>query len=316
MRCLKRVLGCIGLGVLVCLCIGAGLFWYYERGVLAHVEGDKRGELVVDGRERTFWLHFPKHIPPTTPTALVIVLHGGGGSGANAAGMSGMSAVADREGFMVAYPDGSGRIKGHLLTWNAGNCCGYALDKQVDDVAFISALIDHLIVDYHADPARIFVTGMSNGGMMSHRLGCELSDKITAIAPVAGALNVTCEPTEPLGVMVMHGTADQHVMYNGGAPQRSVDRQHPRVDASVAAAIEFWVGHNQCGLTATTTTTPPIIMDTYSGCRDGGAVVLITVEGGGHAWPGGQPGSRFGDQPTQALVASETMWAFFAQHSQ
>lgn len=313
MRYLKWVFGCVGVVAVMCLCFGAGGFWLWERSVLANVDGDIKGEIEVDGQERTFWIHLPNHTQPERAAPLMIVMHGGGGSGAQVAGQTRMSEIADREGFIVVYPNGTGGILDNLLlTWNAGNCCGSALENEVDDVAFLSAMIDYMIAEYNVDPARVYSTGLSNGAMMSYRIGCELSDKITAIAPVAGALNNTCAPTEPLSVLIMHGTDDQHVLYEGGAPIKAVDRKHPRVDQSVAYAVDFWVGHNQCDSTPTTTTEGEIITDTYSGCAVGTTVELITIDGGGHAWPGGERGSRLGDEPTTALDASEVIWAFFA----
>jgi polyhydroxybutyrate depolymerase len=143
----------------------------------------------IDGRTRTYLLHTPPGYDRHRRTALVLVLHGATQSPDGAERMSGMSALADREKFLVAYPGGTGRLS-RVPTWNAGNCCGYALTHKVDDVAFIRALIDKLEHDYPVDPKRVYIAGISNGAMMSYRLACELSDKIAAITPVEGAQNV------------------------------------------------------------------------------------------------------------------------------
>lgn len=167
---------------------------------------------------------------------LVLVLHGGGGNAAYAERMTGFTDKARKEGFIVVYPEGTGRQEGQLLTWNAGHCCGYAMANRVNDVAFIDALIEKLIEDYVVDPRRIYATGMSNGGMMTHRLGIELSNRFAAIAPVVATLF--------------------------GDERRP---EHP------VSAIMF----------------------------------------NGHAWPGGQAGSRSGDKPSSSLNGTDVMWEFF-----
>jgi len=149
--------------------------------------GDYEQSLTFGGRERRYLLHLPPSIRGAQPLPLVIVLHGGANTPEMAERMSGMSPKADSAGFIVAYPQGTTTPNDQLYTWNAGTCCGYALDNNVDDVGFIRALIEQLQAEYSIDPKRIFVNGISNGGMMAYRLGCELSDKLAAIAPIAGA---------------------------------------------------------------------------------------------------------------------------------
>lgn len=275
--------------------------------------GDYDQSLVFAGRARTYRVHLPRGIGDEVALALVIVLHGGGGNAESAARMTQMSALADKEEFIVVYPDGTGKLYDKLLTWNSGNCCGYALDQKIDDVGFLRALIEQLQRDYPINARRIYATGMSNGGMMSYRIGCELSDKIAAIAPVAGALNVECKPTVPISVIAFHGTNDQHVLYDGGKPKVQAD-PHPREDQSVAYAINFWAQHNQCAPTPTRVERGNIVHDTYSNCANGIGVELYTIKGGGHAWPHGQRGALIGDVPTREISATELMWEFFKRH--
>jgi poly(hydroxyalkanoate) depolymerase family esterase len=156
--------------------------------------GTESKTLELAGRKRTYLIHPPKGYDAKTPLPLVLVLHGAVQGAANAESMSGMSAKADKEDFLVAYPTGTSRF-GLAPTWNAGACCGYAMTNKVDDVGFLRALIDRLEHDYTVDPKRIFVTGISNGGMMSYRLACELADRIAAIAPVEGAQDIECRPS-------------------------------------------------------------------------------------------------------------------------
>jgi polyhydroxybutyrate depolymerase len=245
---------------------------------------------------------------------LVVVLHGGGGNAASAISMTGMSDEADREGFLVAYPDGSGRAGDRRLTWNAGTCCGVALDQGVDDVGFVRALIAALRRELDVDPDRIFVTGLSNGAQLAYRLGCELSDTIAAIAPVSGSLAApNCAPPQPVSAAIFHGTADQHILYDGGVP-RVQDDWHARDDPPVSSAVAFWVAHNTCPPTPLREQTGNVVRDTYADCTDGTAVVLYTIVGGGHAWPGGQRGTPQGDAPARAPSATNEMWQFFVRH--
>ena len=247
--------------------------------LLALLQSDHDSTLRVAGATRSYILHVPR-VKPKGKYPLVVLLHGGGGNGRQAMRAYGMNEVADREGFLVAYPNGSGR-RDVLLTWNAGNCCGYAMRQRVDDVAFIRAMVAKIDRDYGIDRSRVYVTGMSNGGMLTHRLGCEAADLFAAIAPVAGALNIDCKPRDAVAVAIFHGTADDHVPYDGGTGSKAFE---PRVDRSVSYAVETWRKANGC---------------TRDRCRDGTAVTLFTIEGGGHAWP---------------ASASEEIWKFFAAH--
>jgi hypothetical protein len=154
---------------------------------------------------------------------------------------------------------------------------------------------------------------MSNGGMMAYRLGCRMADRLAAIAPVAGALNEeACAPAAPLSVVAFHGTADRHVPYDGGVGPASF---YPREDRAVSYAVSFWVGQNGCAPTPATETSASgaIVKDAYGGGAGGTEVVLYTIRGGGHAWPGAV-GPVAGDEPTQEISASELMWEFFARH--
>lgn len=274
---------------------------------------DSLQTLQWSGRERTYLFHLPPTNDDAQQLPLVIVLHGGGGDAESAAKMTGMSAKADQENFIVVYPNGTGRLNDRLLTWNSGNCCGYALYNNVDDVGFVRALIAKLQTNYHIDAKRIYATGISNGGMMAYRLACELSDQIAAIAPVAGALNNECAPKRLVSVIAYHGTADRNVLYDGGTPQQKLE-SHPRTDRSVASAMAFWVQRDGCAATPRRDERSNIVRDEYPDCASGSAVVLYTIKGGEHAWPGGDRPSILLDQPTQEISATDAMWEFFAQH--
>jgi polyhydroxybutyrate depolymerase len=275
---------------------------------------DLEQAFVYQGQLRSYLLHIPDAVSTARAARpLVMVLHGGGGNAQNAARTTGMSTIADRENFLAVSPNGSGRLRRMLLTWNAGNCCGTALDEQVDDVGFLNAVIDQVAAHHAVDSHRVYVTGISNGGMMAYRLGCETPWRFAAIATVAGAMNVDCKPTVPLSVIAFHGTADQHVLYDGGVPTKTIDR-HPRVDTPVRQTIAFWTRFDACQA-YTTDTVAEVTTELWSQCASGTEVELNTLDGFGHAWPGGHKGSPLGDIPNASIDASEVMWEFFSRHT-
>ncbi|MFH1013227.1 MAG: PHB depolymerase family esterase, partial [Thermoplasmatota archaeon] len=188
----------------------------------------KTDSIIVDGLERTYCIHVPKGFDEDTSVPLVLVFHGGGGNARNIQETTSFNQKADEEGFLVVYPQGSGTLQNHLLTWNAGFCCAYAYENSIDDVSFIKELVNHLKAQYTINDSRIYATGISNGGIMTYRLGAELSDIFAAIAPVAASIGG--QPTEneslwcipelmnPVSVIVFHGTNDTRVPYEGGRP--------------------------------------------------------------------------------------------------
>jgi polyhydroxybutyrate depolymerase len=271
----------------------------------------------VGGMQRRYVVHVPDGRADSAPAPLVVVFHGGGGNAANAARTSGMGAKADRAGFIVAYPDGTGRRAGAkaFLTWNAWRCCGAALDNNVDDVAFVRAMVADIERGHAVDRRRVYAAGLSNGGMMTYRVACELADIFAAVAPVGGALNTDgCRPSSPVSVVIFHGTADQHVRFEGGEPGTSVDR-HKRVDNSVAYAVDFWKRRDGCEGEPLRSRKGSVVHDAYA-CRDGTAVELYAIEGQGHAWPGGKKGLPSGnlDAPSTEISATDAMWDFFRAH--
>jgi polyhydroxybutyrate depolymerase len=275
-------------------------------------ESKHPGSIESGGRTRTYFVHTPPGYDGTEKLPLVIVLHGGGGNAENAEKMSGMSDKADAANFLVLYPDGTGGVGEHFHTWNSGNCCAYAMKNNVDDVAFLRALLEKLEYEYAVDQKRVFVTGMSNGGMMAYRVGCAMADKVAAIAPVAGAIDASCNPSAPVSVIAFHGTEDENVPYNGGVGKRQIDG--PRDDKSVAYAIDFWVKRDGCNTTPKKLELGTLRTEGYGGCKDGTAVVLNTVVGQGHAWPGGDRIMKPLDKPDPTVKATDLMWAFFQAH--
>ncbi|MCC6156686.1 MAG: polyhydroxybutyrate depolymerase [Deltaproteobacteria bacterium] len=272
--------------------------------------GDHEGTLRFGGDERVFILHVPPGEPPPGGRALVVVLHGGAGNAAQIAKLTGFSHLADRENFLVLYPEGiSARIK-RLAVWNSGNCCGPALDRKIDDVGFLAALLDHVKTLTPCEERRVFMTGLSNGAMMAYRFACERADRVAAIAPVAGSMGAECAASRPVSLLVMHGPADKNVRYEGGTPEKQLD-PHPRVDRSVADAKTYWSMQNRCTGAPTVTRKGNVETEIFSGCADGTRVVIVTLHGGGHTWPGGPRTWALGDAPVRDLGATTAIWEFF-----
>ncbi len=276
--------------------------------------GDHEFRIEHQGRSRTYKVHLPRDFQPGKPRPLVIVLHGGAGNADNAIRMTGMNKKSDEAGFIAAYPNGTGLFKTRVLTWNAANCCGRAKKKNVDDVGFIRKMLEKLEKDYAIDPRRVYVTGMSNGGMLAFRLACEMADKIAAIAPVAAAFNDDpCQPAEPVSVIMFNGTLDKRVPFDGGTgPEATEDR----IDRSVSEAISFWIDVDACDPMSEIhySKDNTVQWEIFSSSKNGTAVVLYTIKGGGHAWPGGRRGYIFADIPTKAISATDIMWDFFVKH--
>lgn len=274
-----------------------------------------RQALRHDGRERTYVLRVPSGVTRTGDRVpLVIVLHGGGGNALNAETMTGFTDKAKAEGFIVVYPEGtSGR--GPLFTWNAGHCCGYAMEQHVDDVGFIGALIDNLAARYPIDRARVYVTGMSNGAMMSHRVGIELSGKVAAIAPVVGAVfGDEPRPRSRVSAIMINGMLDKAVPYSGGLTDGRTRQAWDGTPTKPALhQARFWAEANRCSLTPHIEDRGAYLEGKHD-CPAGTGVTIYTVKDNGHAWPGGKPGTRRADTPSTSLNATDVIWAFFRAH--
>jgi polyhydroxybutyrate depolymerase len=273
--------------------------------------------LTVAGTKRSYEIHVPPGTG-TSPRPLVVELHGGGGNAGAIERQTGFFDLADEKGFLVAAPNGTGRRADRLLTWNAGWCCGQASQNDVDDVGFVAAMLDDIAAHYPLDVDRVYVTGFSNGAMMTYRVGCALADRIAAIAPVSGALDDDgCAPSRPVPVLAIHGTADQNVPYDGGvgtAQENRFPSERGRADRSVADSVGFWVSHDGCPAIPAQRRDGTVIQATYGPCADGSEVVLDSIGGGGHAWPGGRKGRPAADAPATGLDATAAIWDFFARH--
>ena len=275
--------------------------------------GQTSQTLTHEERERNYILYVPDSVNWAQPVPLVFVFHGGSGNAQSAMMMSGFNEIADQSGFVLVYPNGTGRLSDDkLLTWNGGDCCAYAQENNVDDVGFVLAIVSQLESQAVIDHKRIFAAGLSNGGLLSQRLACEAADVFAAVAPVAGTLNLSpCQPAQPVSVIEFHGIADQHIPYDGGkGPDSLVDVAFTSVQDSVA----YWVAANGCGTQPQTSSFDDIKHEVWMGCAKGTAVELYTIIEGGHAWPGGSSGWPGSDKPTQTISASALIWEFFSTH--
>jgi polyhydroxybutyrate depolymerase len=259
----------------------------------------------TDGKTRSFVVHVPQSYDPSKPTPLVFNFHGFTMSPKLEDWLTKMAAKSDEAGFLLVYPQGTGTE----TSFNGGTCCGDASSDGVDDVAFTRRMLDRLEADLCVDARRVYATGMSNGGFMSHRLACEMSDRIAAVAPVSGVnASVACNPTRAVPVLDFHGTADPTVPFEG---------DQARGWLSVPATIDDWARRDGCkGGGVETLARGDVRCTTYGQCRDQAEVTLCTVEGGGHTWPGGTapPWIAGAGKTTTDVVADDLIWSFFQKH--
>jgi polyhydroxybutyrate depolymerase len=265
------------------------------------------GSIVSSGEKREYLLYVPKSYDPRTPTPLVISMHGAGLWGAAQRETSQWNNLADKQGFIVVYPSGIGG-KG-VRVWRAEP--GPGLMK---DVRFISELIDTLKASYNIDSTRIYANGLSNGGGMSFVLSCTLSDRIAAVGMVAAAQTLPwtwCADARAVPMIAFHGTADPEVPYNGGSSWVS-----PRPFPSTPKWAANWARRNGCGANPVESiVAADVTRRAYTNCADDAAVVLYTVQGGGHTWPGGTPLPKwFVGRTTRSIDATSLMWSFFSAH--
>lgn len=279
--------------------------------------GDHARTLEVDGQVRRYLVHVPPQYDPATPMPVVLAFHGGGANADTMVAFSGLNKKADQAGFIVAYPEGSGRLE-RMLTFNAGNCCGHAAARTIDDVAFTRHVLDDLESIANVDRHRVFATGMSNGAMMAYRLAAELSDRIAAIAPVGGPMGTQeCRPGRAVPVMHFHGDADEFAPFAGGRGRGLSGTDF----YSVQHSIDAWIDANGCNPKPTIQRLPDREDDgttvkqvRYGSGRNDSEVILVVIEGGGHTWPGREPRMRFLGVATRDISANDMMWEFFKKH--
>lgn len=263
--------------------------------------------------QRKYLLYVPRSLKTNTPAPLVLFFHGGGGHMEQAAKAYGWRETAAREGFVLAFANGSSVFpRGHLATWNAGHCCGYARDQQVDDMAYVKNVIEDIQTQLSIHPQQIFATGMSNGGMLTYRLACEMADTFRAIAAVAGTDNsINCQPSRAISILHIHAQDDSHVLFQGGAGEDAFrDRSKVTDFTSVPATIQRWQQRLHLPATAVRVLQQPGVYSDRWQSTDGRIQLqLVVTATGGHSWPGGK--AVRGKQPSTAIDANTLIWQFF-----
>jgi polyhydroxybutyrate depolymerase len=275
--------------------------------------GDYRFSFVHDGETREYLVHVPRGYRPDHPTPVLMALHGGGGDADFQADDSHYKLISKSEGagFIAVFPNGYSRLpSGMLATWNAGTCCGAAQKNNVDDVGYLKEVILRLERQANVDRNRVFVTGMSNGALMSWRLACELPTMIRGIAPVEGTDNTAhCNPARPVAVIQFHSLDDDHIPFSGG---KGVKALTDTAFTSVVATQAKWVAIDHAQHAPRRVLTVAGAHCDLHAAKSGGAPVeLCVTDTGGHSWPGGgaQQGRK---QPSMAISANDLMWNFFS----
>ncbi len=284
--------------------------------------GEYTFTLTSGNLERTYQAHVPSSYTPGKAIPVILNFHGGGGDMENARKSTLMDDNADQEGYIVVYPQGTGKTVGKktLGTWNAGRCCGYAEENNIDDVQFVNDLLDDLEKKFTVDTKRIYSTGHSNGALFSYRLACDLSERIAAIAPNSAQDSLDeCTPTRKVPVIHFHGTADPAAVYDGGHCGGRAGGDPGWECSSVPDYLDQWAQQNGCSLTSVVSyQNGDATCKQYKNCD--ADVTLCTIEGSGHTWPGGAyyPNTEFWKKAVGPLShdisANDMMWQFFKAH--
>ena len=286
-----------------------------EEGV-APIQMDYSGSIEVGGLTRTYKIHLPTGYDGKKSFPLVLAFHLGYMQGRDMERLTHLSETADKEGVIVVYPDGYKRC------WAGPGLVNPAQIEGVDDVAFVSALLDKMIDKLRVDQKRVYAVGICNGGFLVQMLGCRLYDRLAAVAVAATAINIEfiewCQVKGRLPIMFFHGTEDTYILWEGGRGQSGRVTLMP-----VRTAVEKWAEINGCSSTPSISYMPDkaddgtrVRREVYPGCQDGTEVVLYLVEGGGHTWPGGW---QYIEEKTigrtcRDIDASQLIWDFFEKH--
>ena len=272
--------------------------------------GDHKRAITVDGSKRTCRIHVPATYDPKKPSAVILALHGAVTDAEIMERFSGLSKTADEYNFVVVYPNAL------LFTWNAGLS---NKNNTSDDVKYLGKLLDDLEGVLNVDKKRVYMVGLSNGGMMTYRAAGEMSERIAAIASVAGTMpDAKFEPKRPISVLHFHGTKDTLVPFNG--PNAKNDSFGIMKFRSVNDTVMSCVKANGCSETPVVTEMAmkqdkvKVLRQEYGKGKDGSEVVLYVIEGGGHTWPGSTLSPPFLGLSTNNISANEIMWEFFKKH--
>jgi len=264
------------------------------------------------GYTRSYLLNLPPNYNDSSNFALVIALHGLAGTASQMERDYKLTAKSNSAHFVIVYPEGvpSDGLLG-IQTWNAGTCCDFAMEHNIDDVQFIRQLIQKLTAAYKINTKKIYATGMSNGAMMTYRLGCELSQQLAAIAPVSGTLLTTqlCQATRAVPLLHIHSALDTKVPYAGG--YGLAQYYFPPVDS----ALKVWAAIDRCNPAPQLVTDAPLYTQTqWINCSGGSTIQRYLTKDGGHSWPGGLQARAGADEPSAAFDATDLIWEFFKKY--
>ncbi|MEK6594098.1 MAG: PHB depolymerase family esterase [Pseudomonadota bacterium] len=287
--------------------------------------GDYRYSITHQSIQRSYLLHLPPQSASGKPLPVVLNFHGAGGNAETQKWYSKMDGAADRDGYIAVYPNGTGGIGGRFLTWNAGSCCGPAAAVRSDDVGFALAVLEDIARRTPLDRSRIYATGLSNGSMMAYRLAAEASERIAAVAGVAGAMTLPdFSPRLPVPVMHIHSVDDQLVLFDGGLGPAFPISNSRTLHASVDNMLNKWLDHNACpdkreiaepvrGRPGSPDAAHTAKRFVWRTCRGDTEVVLWKLEGPGHVWPGGQRDflPELLGTPSAVIDANSEIWNFF-----
>ena len=290
--------------------------------------GDHAFALTHQNLKRSYLVHLPPQAAARRALPVVLSFHGGGSNAEVMRAYTRMDAAADRDGYIAVYPNGSSGYQGRFLTWNAGNCCGPAMALQIDDVGFALAVLDDLAARTPVDPSRVYATGLSNGAMMAYRLAAEASERVAAVAGVAGAMSLArFAPSRPVPVLHIHSTQDHIARFDGGVgPPRTIADTR-MFHTPVEEALRQWLDHNGCpakpaaleaieGEKGTPDAAHSAIRRVYRPCRDRVEVVLLQLYGAGHVWPGGvrDYNPQLLGTGTAVVDANAEIWKFVSRY--
>lgn len=267
------------------------------------------GSMLSSGVERKYLLHVPETYDPSTPSPLVLSIHGFSSWPQNLMETSRWNDLADREGFIVVYPSGTGFPKRWRLPVNV-----MGLSASEEDVIFLTGLIDSLEQQYNIDSQRVYINGFSNGAGMTVVMGCRLSERVAAVGGVAGAYVFpleSCNQTRPVPMIAFHGTADPVVPYSGGTTA-SFDAPFPNIPEWMGKSAEL----NGCSNSPITILEKDSVTGIeYPNYDSNAPVVFYSIRGGGHTWPGGKPLPEIiAGHTDKTISATELIWEFFKQH--